>query len=324
MEKKWNWGIIGLGKIANKFAHDIKLVENANLLGVASRNIEKAEGFGAKYNAEYCYGSYDELLNNPNIDVVYIATPHAYHCDLAMAAMDKGKAVLCEKPFGMNRNEVEKMVLKSREKNVFLMEALWTRFIPATEKLLTLLDDGVIGDLKSVHADFGFEALYEPEKRLFNRTLGGGALLDIGIYPIFMSLLTMGVPTDIKALATMYPTEVDSSCRMIFGYDNEQSALLDSTLLVNTPIECWLHGTNGSLRMSNPFHHTKEMSLYKDRELVKTYSHDFIGLGYYHEIIEVHESLKKGLIESEKLPLSFSLELITIMDKVREEIGLIH
>ncbi len=322
MIKKYNWGIIGLGKIANKFAHDLQLVENANLYGVASRSIEKATEFGKNYNATNYYGSYSELLNDPHVDVVYIATPHAYHCELAIAAMDAGKTVLCEKAFGMNRIEVERMIAKSKEKNVFLMEALWTRFIPATEKLLALLEGDIIGDLKSVRADFGFKAEFEQEKRLFKKELGGGSLLDIGIYPIFISLLTLGVPTEIKALATMFPTNVDSSCSMIFGYDNEQSAVLDASLLTDTPIVCWLHGTKGSLKMSNPFHYTKEISFFKERQLVETYVTDYVGLGYYHEILEVQESLQQGKIESEKLPLSFSLQLITIMDKVREEIGL--
>jgi len=302
MSKAYNWGIIGLGKIANKFAHDLQLVDDAVLHGVASRDIDKATEFGKKHND--------------------VATPHAYHFELSIAAMDAGKAVLCEKPFGMNALEVEKMIAKSREKKLFLMEALWTRFIPATEQLLTLLDENSIGDLKSVRADFGFKGVFEPEKRLFKKALGGGALLDLGIYPIFMSLITLGVPTEIKAVATMFPTQVDSSCGMTFKYDNEQSAILDTTLLTDTPVECWLHGTNGSLKMSNPFHHTKEISLFKERELIKTYTSDIIGLGYYHEILEVQECLEKGLLESKKLPLSFSLDLITIMDKVRSEIGL--
>ena len=322
MSKKYNWGIIGLGNIAHKFAHDIQLVEDATLYGVASRNIEKARKFGQTYNSTKCYGSYKELLNDSHIDVVYIATPHAYHCELALEAMDAGKAVLCEKPFGMNRVEVEKLIAKSKEKKVFLMEALWTRFIPATEKLLSLLKSDIIGDLKSVRADFGFKAVFEPEKRLFKKELGGGALLDIGIYPIFISLLTLGVPTEIKALATMFPSNVDSSCSMIFGYDSDQSAVLDANLLANTPIVCWLHGTKGSLKMSNPFHSTKEISFFKDRELVETYNLEYTGLGYYHEILDVQESLKQNKLESEKLPLSFSLELISIMDKVREEIDL--
>ncbi len=322
MKRTYNWGIIGLGKIANKFAHDLQLAKDASLYAVASRSIEKATEFGQKYNAKQCYGSYDELLNDPNIEVVYIATPHAYHCELAIAAMERGKAVLCEKPIGVNKDEVEKMITTSKEQNVFLMEALWSRFIPATEKLHSFIENKAIGELKMVRADFGFKGEFDPTKRLFNKELGGGALLDLGIYPIFFSVLALGVPTEIKALATMFPTNVDSSCTLIFGYGNDQSAILDISLLTDTPVECWIHGTKGSLKMSNPFHHSKEISLYKNRELVETYTVDYVGLGYYHEIIEVQECLSNGKIESEKVPLSLSSELITIMDKIRSQIGL--
>lgn len=317
-----NWGIIGLGNIAHKFAHDLKLVEGANLYGVASRNIDKAKDFGKQYEADQYYGSYKELTDDPNIDVVYIATPHVYHCELTLMALESDKAVLCEKPFGMNKLEVESIRAKAQEKNLFIMEALWTRFIPATEKMLALLHNGLIGDLKTVRADFGFKANYDPESRLFKKSLGGGALLDIGIYPIFLSLLTMGYPKTIKASATMFPSKADSSCAMLFNYENEQNAILDANLLVDTPIECWLHGDLGSIKMSNPFHSTKEISHFKNRKLIKSYAVDYIGLGYYHEIVEVMNCLRDGKTESDKMPLSFSLQLIEILDNVREQIGL--
>ena len=322
--KTVNWGIIGLGNIAHKFAHDLQLVEGATLYGVASRNINKANDFGHEYNANQCYGSYKELTDDPAIDVVYIATPHMHHCDLALMALEAGKGVLCEKPLGMNTTEVKKMIAVAKERHLFLMEALWTRFIPATEKIVALLEDGLIGNLQSVRADFGFKAHYNPELRLFNKSLGGGALLDIGIYPIFLSLLTLGVPQEIKAAATMFPTKVDSSCMMLFNYANEQTAILDATLLTDTPLECWLHGELGSLKMKNPFHHSEEISYYKDRVLVETYTAEYTGLGYYHEIVEVMNCLREGKIESDKMPLSLSLELIELLDKVREKISLTY
>jgi len=322
--KKINWGILGLGKIAHKFAHDLQLVDEANLYGVASRNIDKAKDFSKTYNTQQSYGSYQELLDDPLIDVVYIATPHIFHCELTLNALDAGKAVLCEKPLGMNKTEVARMIAKAKEKNLFLMEALWTRFIPATERMLALLNDGLIGDLKSVRADFGFIADYDPELRLFKKSLGGGALLDIGIYPIFISLLTLGIPNEIKATATQFPTEVDSSCLMLFNYTDDQTAILDANLMADTPLECWLHGDKGSLKMSNPFHHTEEISYYKDRNLVEKYSIEYTGLGYYHEIVEVVNCLQAGKTESDKMPLSFSLELIDLLDKVRKKIGLTY
>lgn len=320
--KTVNWGIIGLGNIAHKFAHDLQLVEGANLYGVASRGIDKAKTFATKYQADNFYGSYKELTDDPTIDVVYIATPHVYHCELTLMALDAGKSVLCEKAFGMNKTEVEKMIAKAKEKNLFLMEALWTRFIPATEKMLALVDEGLIGNLQSVRADFGFKADFDPNKRLFNQQLGGGSLLDIGIYPIFLSLLALGMPNQITATATMSNTDVDSSCMMLFNYENNKTAILDCNLLSSTPIEGWLHGDKGSLKMNNPFHHTRTISYYKDQNLIENFNLDYTGNGYCHEIVEVMSCLHEGKTESEKMPLSFSLQLIELLDSVREKISL--
>jgi len=322
MSKTYNWGIIGLGKIANKFVKDLQLVEGANLYAVASRSLDRAKSFSKQHQADKYYGSYKELAEDPNIDVIYIATPHVFHYENTLMCLKAGKAVLCEKAFGMNKQEVETMILKSREKGVFLMEALWTRFIPATNKVLELLNSGLIGNLQSVRADFGFKAEYDPQKRVFNKQLGGGSLLDIGIYPIFLSLLTLGVPEKIQAMAIMSPTGADNTCMMLFDYSNEQTAVLDASLMVSTPVEGWLYGDKGSLKMHHRFHHTKEISHYKGQELIGTYQVDFIGNGYYHEIVEVMDCLKAGEIESKKMPLSFSLDLITVLDGVRESIGL--
>jgi len=324
MGKKVNWGIIGLGKIAHKFTQDLLLVENANLYGVASRGIAKAKDYAEKYQADNYYGSYKELADDPNIDVVYIATPHIHHCEYTLMALEAGKAVLCEKAFGMDKAEVVKMIAKASEKKLFLMEALWTRFIPGTEKVLELLNGGLVGDLKTVRADFGFRANYEPNERLFNKELGGGALLDIGIYPAFLSLLTLGFPKEIIASATMSPTKVDTSIMMLFNYNNQETAILDATLAVDTPTEAWLHGTKGSLKMHSRFHHTESISHYKDHDLVETYEVKYKGNGYYHEIMEVMKCLEMGKIESDKMPLSFSLKLIDLLDKVRNEIGLTY
>lgn len=322
MSKKYNWGIIGLGNIAHKFAEDLLLVEDANLFGVASRNSEKAKSFSEKFRADKYYGTYQELADDPQIDVVYIATPHPFHFENTMMCLEAGKAVLCEKAFGMNSSEVEQMIAKAKEKNLFLMEALWTRFIPATEEMIALLNKGLIGDLKTVRADFGFKAEFDADKRLYNKKLGGGALLDIGIYPVFLSLLTLGKPKEIKALAQMSSTGIDENIMMLFNYPNKKSAILDASLVATTPVEAWLHGDKGSLKMHRNFHHTEEISYYKGSDLVENYRFKYIGNGYYHEIEEVIKCLKTGKTESEKIPHSFSLDLIKTLDRIREIIGL--
>jgi predicted dehydrogenase len=323
--KKYNWGIIGCGKIAHNFAQDLSIAENANLYAVASRSHSKAVDFGDIYNASKAYGSYQELANDPNVDVVYIATPHVFHCENTLMCLNAGKAVLCEKAFGMNQAEVQKMVDLAQEKGIFLMEALWTRFIPGTEKVLELIQNDKIGEIKLVKADFGFRAAYDTTKRLFNKKLGGGSLLDIGIYPIFLSLLTLGKPQNITAKAVMSPTQVDSTCSMVFEYENDAAAILDSNLLVNTNIEGWIYGTKGSIKMNRRFHHCESIEYYNaNHELESTYDIKYTGNGYYHEILEVMRCLEAGKTESDALPLSFSLDLIRILDEVRAKIGLVY
>lgn len=322
MRKKINWGIIGLGKIAHKFAEDLLLVENANLYGVASRNIEKAKSFGKQFNAHTFYGSYKELTEDLNIDVVYIATPHVFHYEHTMLCLNANKAVLCEKAFAMDSLEVEEMISTARAKKVFLMEALWTRFVPGTVKALELINNGLIGNLISVKADFGFVGDADPSKRLYNKQLGGGALLDIGIYPVFLSLLTLGTPKHIEANATMSVTGVDESIKIVFEYEDGQSAKLEASLIRLTPVEGWLQGEKGALKMHRNFHHTKEISLYRDEVLIEKFDVDYIGNGYFHEIVEVMNCLNEGKIESEKMPHSFSLALINTLDRIREKIGL--
>lgn len=322
MSKKYNWGIIGLGNIAHKFSEDLILVEDANLFGVASRNSKKAKSFSEKFQVDKHYGSYQELADDPQIDVVYIATPHPFHFENTMMCLEAGKAVLCEKAFGMNEKEVKQMIAKAKEKNLFLMEALWTRFIPATEEMIALLNKGLIGDLKTVRADFGFKAEFDADKRLYNKKLGGGALLDIGIYPVFLSLLTLGKPKKINASAQISSTGVDENIMMLFNYSNKQTAILDASLVTTTPVEAWLHGDKGSLKMHRNFHHSEEISYFKGSELVEKRHIKYVGNGYFHEIVEVMKCLKTGKIESEKLPHSFSLDLINTLDRIREVIGL--
>ena len=323
MIKKYNWAILGLGKIANKFAQDLLLTEQGNLYAVASRSQEKADAFAKEYKADKAFGSYEAMMADKNIDVVYIATPHVFHCEKTLMCLDAGFHVLCEKAFGMNEQEVQSMVDKAKEKNLFLMEALWTRFIPSTEKVLQMIADDVVGDVRLVKADFGFIAKFDANGRLFNRKLGGGSLLDIGIYPVFLSLLTLGKPKTIQAFAQMTSTDVDLNCAMFFEYENGQRAILDSTLDAATSIEGWIHGTKSMIKMNNRFHHSERLEVMDSKlNIIETIDLPFVGNGYYHEALEVMECLDNGQTESQKMPLSFSLDLIQTLDKIRAIIGL--
>ena len=322
MSKTINWGILGLGNIANNFAHDLILMPNGKLHGVASRSLDKAKQFSQKYSATRYYGSYEELAKDPEIDVVYIATPHVFHFENTMMCLQEGKSVLCEKPLGVNTNEVKIMIEEASSRNLFLMEALWTRFIPSTEKLLGLIKSKIIGDVKFMRADFGFKGDTNPNGRLFNRSLGGGSLLDIGIYPIYLSLLTLGIPNDIKAMARISNTQVDSYCAMLFDYNNSEKAVLESTFEAETPTEAIIYGDKGAIKMHSPFHHSKRLSIWQNKELNKIIDIAYKGNGLYHEIEEVTHCLLKGKTESSKMTHKDSLDLITLMDKINQQIGL--
>ncbi len=322
MSKKINWGIIGLGNIAHQFANDLMLFEKAKLQGVASRSPDKARAFAEKYNSVKYYGSYRELADDPEIDAIYIATPHTSHFENTMMCLQAGKAVLCEKPMGVNSEQVKTMINEAKSRKLFLMEAIWTRFIPATEKVLELIENQSIGNINFVRADFGFKADENPEGRVFNKKLGGGSLLDIGIYPIYLSLLMLGVPKTIHAMARMTETQVDSFCAMLFDYANGGKAILDSTVETSTPIEGTIYGTKGTIKMHSPFHHSKKITLSRFEAPDEVFEIDYTGKGYYHEIEEVTNCLNAGMTESTKLPHGLSLNLIRIMDQVKQIIGL--
>ncbi|WP_160130887.1 Gfo/Idh/MocA family protein [Kordia antarctica] len=321
MPKKIHWGIIGLGKIANKFAADLQLADNTLLQGVASRSLEKATAFAGKYNSISAYDSYEKLANDPKIDVIYIATPHTFHFENTMLCLRNGKAVLCEKPMGINSTEVKAMIEEAKSRKLFLMEAIWTRFMPAIEKMISLLHEKTIGDIIQVRADFGFKAELNLESRLFNKNLGGGSLLDIGIYPIFLSLLVLGIPSDIKAMARMTETDVDSFCALLFDYESNAKAVLESTFEVNTPTEAFIHGTKGTIKLHRRFHQSNTITLFKD-DSETVFELPYVGNGYFHEIEEVNNCLRNRVNESSKLPLDLSLNLATLLTKVQTKIGL--
>tara|TARA_R110002049_G_scaffold9962_2_gene49686 strand:+ start:70256 stop:71260 length:1005 start_codon:yes stop_codon:yes gene_type:complete len=321
MNKKTNWGIIGLGKIANKFAQDLQISNSSNLYGVASRSIEKAKAFSDTYKSTTHYDSYEALADDSEVDIIYVATPHVFHFEITMMCLKKGKAVVCEKPMGLNSEEVKTMIDEAKSRHLFLMEGIWTRFIPATNKLVELLDQKAIGDILFIRADFGFKAKVDPKSRLYNKNLGGGSLLDIGIYPIYLSLLTLGLPTDIKVMARITETGVDSYCSMLFNYENVAKAILESTIEADTPTEAYIYGSHGTIKLYSRFHHTEKIGLIKNGEET-IFDIKYTGNGYFHEIEHINECLQNGVMESPKLPFIISMDLITLIDRVKNDIGL--
>ena len=322
MPEEIKWGIIGPGKIAGLFAHDLLMVEGARIYAVASRDAERGRTFAESFGADVCYGSYHDLVTDPRVDVVYVATPHVFHFPHTMLALSHGKPVLCEKPLAMNEAEVMAMTGEAGKRGLFLMEALWTRFIPATGKVLELLGEGAIGEVLSVEADFGFLADTDPQKRMYNLALGGGSLMDIGIYPVYLSLLIMGLPEKIQAKATFANSRVDNHCSMVFDYGQGRRALLESTTLKNTPTGAVIRGSKGLIRMHPRFHHCKKISL-QTKGKTREFEIGYRGNGFCDEIEEVMHCLQTAKTQSDKMPHSMSLDLIRTLDRVRAEIGLV-
>lgn len=320
-DKVINWGIIGCGNIANKFAKDLLTIENATLYAVASRTQEKADAFALEYSAKKAYASYEALAKDKNIDAVYIATPHALHKENTLLCLEHGIAVLCEKPFAMNSNEVNEMITKAKEKNVLLMEALWTYFLPHYQYVLDLVKTETYGKILKLEADFGFYRAFNNNARLFNKNLGGGSLLDIGIYPIFSALSTLGMPKNIKADATYFENGADSSCRMTFNYENGATALLKSTLVEDTPTEASFYCEKGIIKINSMFHAPSTVTITSNgKNVTKDFGYNTIG--YNYETIHFNELLRQGKTESDVMTFDFSKNLIKLLDDVRSIINL--
>lgn len=318
------WGILGPGRIAHKFAQDLLTLPDAQLYAVASSNQQRADEFAQEYTIPHAFGAYEDLLTLPDLDVVYVATPHVKHHENVMMLLNGGVGVLGEKPFAMNSQQVQEMVETARAKGVFLMEALWSRFMPGIEFTVDLIKSGAIGKVVSVQADFGFKAPFLPEKRLFNKELGGGSLLDIGIYPLFLSYLILGKPASLKASATFGTTGVDEQCGMVLTYDGGQLALLESTLLTTTDCLGIIQGETGQIRIHSRFHETKGVTFRRDNQPEKTVAFNRNTHGYDFEARHVMHCLAEGRTESPLWSLDDSLNLMELLDRVRAEAGIVY
>jgi len=324
MGKTYNWAILGCGKIARKFAGDLKTLSNANLYATASRSLENAQAFASEFGFESAYGSYEEMVNDPKVDVVYIASPHSHHCEHTLLCLNHRKAVLCEKAFALNSKEVNRMIEASRKNNTFLMEAFWTMFQPSFQKAMEIIRSGELGALKLVRSDFAFNADYSPEKRLYNVDLGGGSLLDIGIYPIFMSLMALGKPSEIKTMASFCDTGAEESIMMSFRYPRGEIASLVSSFASHSSTQTEFSFENGFIRLNRRFYCPTTITYWKTGEEEQVITFDKgIGFGYELEAAHVMECLDTGKKESDLMPLSVSADLMEIMDMVRNNAGIV-
>ena len=324
MSKTYNWAILGCGKIARKFASDLKLLPNARLYAAASRSLENAQAFATEMGFEKAYGSYEEMVSDPQVDVVYIASPHSHHCEHTLLCLNHQKAVLCEKAFAMNSRQVKSMIEAAKRNNTFLMEAFWTRFQPSFQKAMEIIRSGELGALKMVRSDFAFNAEYNPEKRLYNVDLGGGSLLDIGIYPIFMSLMSLGKPAQIKTMASFCPTGAEETILMSFNYPQGETASLVSSFASYSSTQTEFNFENGFIRLNRRFFTPTTITYWKNWEEEKTITFEKgEGSGYELEAAHVMECLDARKIESDRMTWSISSDLMEIMDRVRKDAGIV-
>jgi predicted dehydrogenase len=324
MRKIIKWGILGPGKIAHKFAEGLKHAGNSELFAIGSRDYSKAQEFGNQYNAKRIYGSYQDLVNDPEVDIVYIATPHNLHFEHTMFCLENGKSVLCEKPFAVNEKEVSQMIKKAAEKNLFLMEALWSRFLPHIIKAKELIDKDAIGELKFMKSDFGFNSPYNPDSRIFSRQLIGGSLMDVGIYPVSLSMFLLGIPHKIVASAGMGPTEVDHSCSMCFSYGKDLISVLYSSVVARTDVTAEIHGTKGKIVFSEQWFRPVPFYMIDEYGNRRDYNFDFKGNGYNYEAEEAAKCLLAGKTQSDLMSWNDSLNLIKLLDEVRRQCNIFY
>ena len=323
MSDKVRWGILGCGKIANKFASDLKLVADAELKAVASRNPDKLTSFSQQHRPFLSFDSYEKLVQCADVDVIYVATPHGLHYDHVMLCLKHGKAVLCEKAFALNLAQAREMVDYARKHRIFLMEAFWTRFLPQFEAAVEIVRSGRIGEVKLIQSDFGFKAPEPKAQRLFDPALGGGSLLDIGIYPVFMAQSFLGKPTLVHAFITPYESGVDEQCAITMKFAGGALAVLSSTFAVETGVEALIAGTEGRIVMRNRFHNavgTVELVMGRgDAEEIDVRRED--GFGYQFETRHVNDCLRKGLTESPTMTHADTLMLMETLDRIRKTCG---
>ncbi len=311
-----NFGILGPGKIANRFAEAFKYVPDANVYAIASRDAEKAELFATKYGAQKAYGDYEQLAKDPKVDVIYIATPHPYHHEQTLMCLNHGKAVLCEKPMSLNLRQTTEMINLAKRKKIFLMEAMWSRFFATTHKTLELIKAGAIGEVKFVHADFGFAGPVNYESRLYSLALGGGAQLDVGVYPLFLSLLLLGSPNEIKALSHLAHTGADTVTNALLMYRSGAVAHIHSSIVSDSVKEAHIIGTLGKIIIQSPWHKSEKVTLRLNSGEVKEFNFPHSGNGFEFQIEEVVRCLRAGKTESELMPFSLSLLMAEVSDDV--------
>jgi predicted dehydrogenase len=322
MTEKIRWGIIGTGNIARQFARGLAVLPDAELVAVGSRTAAAAEAFAEAFDVPHRHGSYEDLAQDPDVDVVYVATPHSLHRPNTLLCLRAGKAVLCEKPFAINAAQAGEMIGLAREKGLLLMEAMWSRFFPAMARVRDLLAAGAVGQVWLLTADFGFRARFDPSSRLFDPALGGGALLDVGVYAVSLASMVFGSPSRVAGLAHLGPTGVDEQAGIILGYEGGPLAVLATAIRTATPQEAMLMGSDGHIRIHPRWWMPTRLTLSVSGQEDEIFELPFTGNGYNYEAAEVMACLRAGKLESEVMPLDETLSIMRTLDQLRAQWGL--
>jgi len=315
------WGILGTGKIAKRFMQAAFYVPEAQVVAVGSREQHTADQFGAQYGVPKRYGSYDALISDPEVEIVYVATPHTLHAENTLAALQAGKHVLCEKPFTINAQQAETVIQAARASGKFVMEGMWTRCFPVVREIVRRIQAGELGEIRYLQADFGFCPEFNPASRLFAPELGGGALLDVGVYPVALAFLVLGAPTQIVSHATLGATGVDELCSMLFRYDNGAQAVLSASLQVEMPKQANICGSQARIHMPAPWWKPSEAYLVRNDGTTEHLLYSYEGDGLQFEIRHVHDCLRQGLTESPWMPLDETLAIMRVLDTLRAQWG---
>ena len=324
MERTIRWGILGTGGIAQKFTRDLRLLPQAEVAAVGSRTQDRAEAFGRENGPiARCHGSYEALAADPGVDVIYVATPHPFHHRDTLLCLEAGKHVLCEKPFALNAREAAEMAAAARRNKRFLMEGMWTRFLPMTVAVRKMMAEKTIGELRLFEANFGFSVGDNLTGRHLNPALGGGALLDVGVYVTSYAHMLFGPPEKIAGHALIGETGVDEQAGILLGFPRGRFALLTSAVRTRIGQEAALYGAAGIIRM-NPFWSGYKMTLSVTGQPDQLLEFPFQGTGMNCEAAEVMRCIADGRTESDILPLDETLRVMQTLDTLRAQWGLTY
>jgi predicted dehydrogenase len=324
VQNEIRWGIVGPGRIADLVTRDFPHVEGARPVAVASRSKERAEAFARTHRIERAYGSYADIVADPDVDVLYIATPHPQHHAIALAGLRAGKALLVEKAFTATTAGAAEVVELARSTGTFVMEAMWTRFQPAVVAARELVADGAIGEVRSVQADLGVAREYDPTDRLFDLALGGGALLDLGVYVVSFAQMFLGTPERVTAAGSLFPSGADAEASLLLDQGDGRTATLTTSLRQALPGQARVFGTTGWIDVLPRFHHPQTIVLHQAGAEPETITRQQTGGGYSHELAEVTECLRAGRTESAVMPLGDTLAVQTVLGEAAEQLGVRH